>query len=399
MAELTNKQQVVEALRNNNKILLFTHKSPDGDALGSILAMQMALTKLDKEVYAVCNDVTPTVFGFLPEIKKINQDYGGRRDFVLSVDTSKIKPEKIMYKTSNGKLDIIITPKKGKFDKKMVSFSDGGFNSDLVVVLDMPDIERIGPAFDQNSELFYELPVVNIDHHAGNSHFGKINLVDLTATSTSEILVGVFEALAQDAKFIDENIATALLCGIITDTNSFQNANTTPKSLTVAAQLVASGGHQQDIIRNIYKTKPLSTLRLWGKILSNLHDEKDHRFVWSELYKKDFLEVGASETESSGVVDDLLKTASGVDFALLLSEKNGDVHGSLRSTSAATNVQEIAKLFDGGGHPMAAAFQINNTSLLKVSSNIIQKLREYQRDRDHSTKLQADEAAPVMEAE
>jgi phosphoesterase RecJ-like protein len=259
-------------------------------------------------------------------------------------------------------------------------------------------MERIGPAYEKNSQLFYELPVINIDHHAGNSHFGKINLVDLTATSTSEILVSVMEALAGDPKFIDEEIATALLTGIITDTNSFQNANTTPKSLTVAAQLVACGGRQQDIIKNIYKTKPLSTLRLWGRVLSNLHDEKDYKFVWSEIYKKDYLDVAASEAESSGVVDDLLKTASGIDFALLLSEKNGDVHGSLRSTSPATDVSQVAKLFDGGGHPMAAAFQLSSTTLLESSARVIQRIREYQRERDKTTKLQASDSVESISA-
>ncbi|HLC44069.1 MAG TPA: DHHA1 domain-containing protein, partial [Patescibacteria group bacterium] len=233
--------------------------------------------------------------------------------------------------------------------------------------------------------VFYEVPVVNIDHHAGNDQFGKINWVDITATSTSEILVSVLEALTGDPKFIDEDIATALLTGIITDTNSFQNNNTTPKSLTVAAQLVAFGGRQQDIIKYIYKTKPLSTLRLWGRALSNLRDERADRFVWTQLYKKDYLEVGAAETESSGVIDELLKTAAGVDFALLLSEKNGEVHGSLRATNKNVDVSAIAKLFNGGGHPMAAAFQIDNSSLEQSGVMIVQKIKDYQSSQQAKT--------------
>jgi phosphoesterase RecJ-like protein len=291
-----------------------------------------------------------------------------------------------MYKVRDNHLDIIVTPKDGRFDPKMVSFPSGGFNYEAIIVLDSPDLERLGPVYENNTEVFYEIPVINIDHHAGNNHFGKINLVDLTSTSTAEILVSILESLTGDAKFITEEIATSLLTGIIADTNSFQNANTTPKSLTVAAQLVAAGGRQQDIIKSIYKTKPLSTLRLWGRALSNLHDEKEYCFVWSELYKNDFLEVGASENESGGVIDELLKTASGADFALLLSEKNGDVHGSLRSTNPATDVTEIAKLFDGGGHPMAAAFQMPGTTLSESSNMIIQRIRELQQEKDQSSK-------------
>lgn len=377
--ELGSKQQVVEIIKKSQKILLLTHKNPDGDAIGSILALTLSLQKLGKEVTAVCNDTPGELFKFLPRIDLLSKVFSGSRDFVITLDTSKVKADKIMYKSAEGKLNIYVTPLEGKFAKEMLSSTEGGFCYDAIIVLDCTDLERLGAIYENNPEIFYEVPVVNIDHHAGNDNFGKINFVDLTATSTSEMLVSILESVTGDPKFIVEDIATLLLCGIITDTNSFQNTNTTPKSLTISAQLVASGAKQQDIIKNIYKTKPLSTLRLWGRALSNLHDERDHSFVWTELYKKDYLEVKASETESSGVIDELLKTASGVDFALLLSEKNGDVHGSLRSTSQTKDVSEIARLFNGGGHTMAAAFQINNTSLEKSSSLIIEKVKDFQK--------------------
>ena len=375
---MSPKQQVVDVLKNSQKILLLTHKNPDGDAVGSILGLYFSLIKMGKDAIAVCADVPSTVFDYMPGVKEISQNFASGRDFVISVDTSTVKADKIMYKMIDNKLNIIVTPKGGRFSKEMLSCCDGNFHYDAVVVLDSTDLERVGDPYEKHPELFYDVPVVNIDHHAGNDFFGKVNLVDLTATSTSEILVSVLEALTGDPKFMNEEIATSLLTGIITDTNSFQNTNTTPKSLTVAAQLVAFGGRQQDIIKYIYKTKPLSTLRLWGRALSSLRDEKMHKFVWTQLYKKDYLEVGAAETESSGVIDELLKTASGVDFALLLSEKNGDVHGSLRSTNKSKDVSEIAKLFGGGGHPMAAAFQINGTSLEASSDSTIQKIKEYQ---------------------
>ena len=379
MAELSPKQQVVDILKNNQKFLILTHKDPDGDAIGSMLSLALSLNRLGKEVFAYSGDSLPSVYNYLPKLDTISNDFNGKRSFIISLDVSSVKADKIMYKVLDNKLEIIVTPKDGQFEEKMVSFPKGGFNFDAVIVLDSTDLERLGSVYDEHSEIFYEVPVVNIDHHAGNNHFGKINLVDLTATSTSEILVSLIESLTGDPKFFDENIATALLTGIITDTNSFQNTNTTPKSLTVAAQLVAAGADQQGIIKNIYKTKPLSTLRLWGRALANLHDEKDYKFVWTGIYKKDYLEVGASEPESTGLIDELLKTAAGMDFALLLSEKNGDVHGSLRSTNHTKDVSEIAKLFNGGGHAMAAAFQLNGTNLMDSSNMIIEKIKEYQR--------------------
>jgi len=381
--ELTPKQQVVEALRSSKNFLILTHKNPDGDALGSMLALYLTLRRLEKNVTVVSLDALPSVFSFLPSIDQIEKSFAGSRDFVISVNTSEVSADKIMYKVHEGRLDVVITPKRGQFSSGLVSFPKGGFNFDAIVVLDSPDLERVGKLYEENADIFFEVPVINIDHHAGNDHFGKINFIEITATSTAEILVSIIESLTGDPKFFDENIATNLLTGIITDTNSFQNTNTTPKSLTVAAQLVALGGRQQEIIKNIYKTKSLSTLKLWGRGLSNLHEEKEYSFIWSTVSKNDYLETGALADESSGLIDELLKTASGVEFALLLSEQDGDVHGSLRATGPTHDVREIATLFDGGGHSAAAGFQINDTTLEESKDKIINKIKSFQRDKQN----------------
>lgn len=385
--ELSPKQQVTERVNKAQKILLLTHKNPDGDALGGLLAMHSFLSKRGKEVMAVCNDVVPDVFSFLPNYDKISQNFAGNRDFVISVDIGKIKADKIMYKVKEDKLNIIITPEKGEFTKDMISFDKGGSNFDLIIVLDCTDLERIGSPYEKNADLFYSTPIINIDHHAGNDYFGQVNLVELTATSTCEILVSILEALSPNKSPFDEEIATMLLTGIITDTGSFQNANTTPKSLTISAQLVASGAHREEIIKKIYKTRALSTLRLWGKVLANIHDEKGDGFVWSSLSKDEFIQAGAKIDEASGVIDELLKTVSGVDFVLLLTERNSDgkkVHGSLRSVKKGVDVSEVAKIFGGGGHAMAAAFELTDTTLAESTQMIVQRIREKRKETNNS---------------
>ncbi|OQB06725.1 MAG: Bifunctional oligoribonuclease and PAP phosphatase NrnA [bacterium ADurb.Bin212] len=374
--ELSPKQQVVERVREAEKILITTHKNPDGDAIGATLALLLFLKKMGKKVTAVTEDMAPDVFNYLPSFNEVSQNFAGARDFVISVDISKVKADKIMYKVLDDKLNIIITPKNGQFKDSMVSYPAGSFNYDLIIVLDSPDLERMGVIYDKNPDVFFETPVINIDHHAGNDHFGQVNLVDLTATSTSEILVSILEALSPEKSPFNEDIATCLLTGIITDTGSFQNANTTPKSLTVSAQMVAAGARRDEIIKRVYKTRSLSTLRLWGRALVNIHDEKADGFVWSSLSKNDFVQVSANENESGGVIDELLKTVSGAEFVLLLSEKAGGVSGSLRAVEKGMDVSKIAKIFGGGGHAMAAGFEINNTTLEESSPMIIQRIKE-----------------------
>ena len=380
--ELTPKQQTIELVRSAQKILLLSHVNPDGDALGSLLALYLSMKKLAKEVTAVVTDPIPECYQFLPTKEIFTKTFSGTKDFIITVNTNKVKIDKLGYKNfpQENKLNIIITPTSGVFKPEDVNFTSGGYKYDLIIVLDSPDLDRLGPVYDQNTELFYEVPVINIDHHAGNDYFGKVNWVDLTATSTAEILVALLESLSREKPLLDTDVATALLTGIIVDTGSFQNANTTPKSFTVAAQLVAAGARQQEIIKWVFKTKTLSTLKLWGRILANVHQEPE-KFVWSRVSRDDFMTTGAEDSSSSGVIDELLKTAPGIDFAILLSEKGDGLHGSLRSAVSGIDVCAIAKIFGGGGHEAAAAFHLPNGKLADKQDEIIARIKEYQHSK------------------
>ncbi|MBI4175126.1 DHH family phosphoesterase [Candidatus Berkelbacteria bacterium] len=382
--ELTPKQQTVELIKNAERILLVTHTGLDGDAVGSLLALQAALGKFGKDVAVATPDPVPVGLHFLAGAPTITQELSGTQDFVITLDTSQVHVEKLGYKhlADEKKLNIVITPSRGTFRPEHVSFGSGQLKFDLIIVLDTPTIERLGRFFDSHAQFFYETPVINIDHHSGNDFFGKVNWVDLTATSTAEILVALLESLGRDKSLLDPDIATLLLAGIMTDTESFQSTTTTPKSFTVAAQLVAAGARQQEIVQHIYRTKTLSTLRLWGKALTRLQEEPAHRFIWSTVSNDDLKAVHADESELSGVADELLRSASNIDFSLLLSErKGGYLQGSLRSVARGIDVSEIAKLFGGGGQPLAAGFRLPNANVGEVEREVIDRLRAYQEKR------------------
>lgn len=374
--EISPKQQIAELIKSSKNILLCSHVNPDGDSLGSMLALYISLTKLGKSVTAVVSDTVPETFEYLPQIRSIGKNFTGLKDFIISVDLTNSEIDKLGYKKNEAenKLNIVLTPRSGSLSPEDVLFSYGKNKFDLIFVLDSPDFDRLGNIYDENTELFYETPIINIDHHPANDHFGKINWVEITATSTCEILVSLVESLSREKQLLDADVATCLLTGITTDTASFQNTNTTPKSLTIAAQMVAAGARQQEIIQKIYKTKQLTTLKLWGIILSRVVQEPE-KFVYSYIGEDDFSAVGANSDEVRGVIDELLKTVPGIDFALLLVEKNGLVHGSLRATKKTVNVAEVAKLFDGGGHEQASAFQIKDVTLAGVQDEIIKKIR------------------------
>ncbi len=375
--ELSPKQQVTELIRKFNRILVVTHARPDGDALGSLLAMQLALRKLGKDVTAVVRDDVPEMLQFLPGLDGVAKDLAGGRDLVISVDTSKVPVDKLKYNTKDDKLNVIVTPKDGRYEERDVTVRSGSYNFDLIIALDAPDLDRVGSLFEDHPDLFYETPVVNIDHHPSNDYFGAVNLVDLTATSTAETLVGVFEALGES--LIDEDIATCLLTGLVTDTGSFQNANTTPKSLTVSAQLVASGGRQQEIVQHVYKTKPLSTLRLWGRALTRLRYDQPAKLVWSTVSKQDFEETGGTSTDAKNVIDALMSSAPDAEIILLLREGDGKVDGSVRTTKG-VDATQVVGFWNGGGHKGAAGFEFKGT-LEEAEQQVVNQIRNWQLER------------------
>ena len=387
MMELSPKQQAIELIKSARRVLVVSHEDADGDATGSVLALAMILSKLDKEVTAVIAGGVPAPLQFLPNLGLLSDSAALGREFTITLDTSDVEVEKLGYKSADDekKLNIVVSTRSGILEPRHVTLGASVTPYDLIIVLDAPDLDRLGVIYDQDPDLFYSVPVVNIDHHPSNEYYGKVNWIDVTATSTAEMLVALAEALntaVGDAHgLMDADITTALLTGVTTDTGSFQNANTTPKSLTIAAQLVANGARQQEIVRHIFKTKPLTTLKLWGRALTKITAVPVGRFVYSTLTAGDFSEVGAEGEESSGVIDELMKSAPGIDFVMLVTERDSGVHGSLRATDKNADVSTIARIFGGGGHELAAAFHLENTTLERELERIVKKITDYQIQR------------------
>lgn len=373
--ELSPKQQINELVKKSQTILILSNNQLGGDSLGGMLALQRVLTKAEKEVTVVSSVNVDQTLNFLPGIEKVKKDIDGTRDLIIQLDKNKFPIEKLSYNEEENKLNIIITPKNGHIKNDEVKILQGEFKFDLIFVLDTPDVDKIDSLYDKHTELFFETPIVNVDHHAGNEYYGTVNMVDVTATSTCEILVSIIESMG--ANNFDEDVATCLLTGIISDTGSYKNINTTPKSLTISAQMLAAGARQQEIIQNLYKTRPLNTLKLWGKVLSRLEHDKDHRFIYSYVTYDDFKESGAHIDDIRNVMDELLSSTPGSDVVLLLAEHEPTkIAGKLKGING-QDVLAIAEIFGGSGKSQAAGFDIHNSNIEQAIPTVIGKVRDF----------------------
>jgi phosphoesterase RecJ-like protein len=297
---------VAETLRSGDRFLITTHENPDGDALGSMLALKLALEQLGKDVsmYLGGEAPLPAEYAFM------------RLDGLLR----KLPPDA---------------------DER------------VLVAVDCANESRLGP----DAEVLQLAPrVIDIDHHHDNTRFGDLNLIDPRASSTGELLRDIFRKL--DVK-LTPAIAEALYIALVTDTGRFQYTNTTPKALRLAAELVEAGADLHRIFQGVYETVQFAKLKLLARALERAKVYEGGRLVISYLLRDDFHEVGAAEPYSEGIID-FLRAVEGADMAVLIREPPRQTgprrRVSLRASHDELDVSAIARKSNGGGHRQAAGF-------------------------------------------
>jgi nanoRNase/pAp phosphatase (c-di-AMP/oligoRNAs hydrolase) len=342
---LEPQEQFKKFLGESKEILILIPENPSGDAVGSAWALYFFLEKRGALPTIAFSNNLNQKYSYLPKPERILTEITGARDFILQFDTTFNKIANVHTETKDTKLNIHITPEKGTIDPRDFSFVLAKFKYDLIVVIDSSDLLKLGKIYEKNPDLFFEVPVVNIDHRSNNENFGQINLVDVIASSCSEILSNVLENI--DSAAIDKNIADCLLTGIISATDSFQKKNTTPKSLLSAAALMDKGADQQEIVRWLYKTQPLNTLKLWGRAMAKLKWDEKSQLVWSELTLDDFIQSRASINDVPAILEKLQENYSdGKIFVLLYNDTPQTTVAKIK-TASLDLLQLIHKHLDG----------------------------------------------------
>jgi len=280
-----------------------------------------------------------------------------------------VKPE-----FGSDELRISITPEKGSIDPRDFSFIPAKSKYDLIVVLDSPDKETLGKIFEENPDIFYEVPLVNIDHHPNNENFGQVNLVNITASSTAESIFEILEKL--DLNLMDENISNCLLTGIISGTESFQRKNTTPKSLQIAAKLMDNGAKQQEIIRWLYKTQPFNTLKLWGRVMARLNLDKELKLVWSLMTIEDFVQSRSNPNDIPFILEKIKDNYSASNiFMVLYNEKSDIVNGMIKCSDPET-VKKLSGILEGSAKQDIVSFKLEGKNILEAEKETLEKIRK-----------------------
>lgn len=314
----------METALASKHLLITFRKEWNVDAVASALALAAFFEKRGKRVDVVADGfATSKSIAFLPNVARILPRFSHLQKFVISLDVSKSKIDELSYDMEGDKLRINVTAKDGgHYDAADVTTATSEYKYDCIITLDTPDYAALGSLFTKNTELFYHRPVLNVDHDAANEQFGNFNAVDITATSTAECVYSLLKATGEH--FLSEDVATCLLAGIIFKTRSFKTASVTPKTLDISSALVAAGARRDEIVQNLYRTRSLSTLKLWGRALARLKFDPGLKMAWSLLVRQDFIHAGVSEEHLADVIDELMMNSPEAEIVGLLYEQEAE---------------------------------------------------------------------------
>jgi phosphoesterase RecJ-like protein len=308
---------IINEIKKADTIVLLSHLAPDGDALGTLTGMYKALKKLGKEVYAFIDDQLPDLYSFLPNIDKIS--------FPFDVE------------------------------------------ADLALIFDCAEKGRLGAA----EKFLQSCPVTaNIDHHISNTLYAKLNYVDTNAAATAEIAYQIVKLLGLD---FDKEMATSFYTAILTDTGGFTYESTTSMTHHIAGDLINNGADFTLVAEKVFNSLKFNKAKLLGRALNSLTLYKDGLVSYMEILKRDFEETGTDLSHLENIIT-YGRNIEGVEVAVLLVEKDGEVKISLRSKNR-VDVNKIASFFGGGGHVRASGCTIKG-SIEEARGKILGKIFE-----------------------
>ncbi|MCA9919618.1 MAG: bifunctional oligoribonuclease/PAP phosphatase NrnA [Anaerolineales bacterium] len=322
------EKAIFTAVQQANKILVITHVGPDGDALGSITAVGVALRQMGKQATLLCDDPVPERFSYLPLADQIQ-------------------------------------PPNAQRDTKY----------DLLIAVDCGDETRMGQSY---ASLPDEIStVINIDHHVTNTYFGDIQHVVPEAVSATEILYDLFK---HNGLTITTDLAMCLLTGVVTDTLGFRTVGVTAKTLRIASELIDAGADLPLITMQGLSIKPFSTAQLWQIGLNNMRLEEG--LIWTKIDNAQREAIGYNNTSTGGLVNFLGNVNRAAMSAVLLEMGDGTVRVGFRCNPP-YSVSELALNLGGGGHPLAAGCSLDGP-LDKAEALVVAMAKETIRQQQSS---------------
>jgi bifunctional oligoribonuclease and PAP phosphatase NrnA len=314
--------RIINQLLSSNHVLLASHTNPDGDAVGSTIAMGLLLAAIDKKITLYNESSIPVVYRFLPGVEMIENSINNANDF------------------------------------------------DTAIILDCSNLQRIGTA----ASMINDIPtIINIDHHISNSQFGSFQLIDTSASSTAEI---IYRLIKKMGVAIDKTIATSIYTGILTDTGSFRFSNTNQAAFAICQEMVEKGVDPSDVAQHVYGRYSIGRIKLLNLALDSIEIFHNGKLSIMTVTQEMLSKTGTRTEDIDGLIN-YARRIEDVKIAALIHEKQNGSHNSKGSkpfhvslrSDGTVDVAAFAAFFGGGGHATAAGFEAQSV-LAEIKSSI-----------------------------
>ena len=339
---LSARQQIVDKIKDSSNILVTVSNNPSVDELSAALGLTLMLNKIGKHATSVFSGDIPPAITFLDPEKTFENTVDSLRDFIIALD--KEKADHLRYKVDGDVVKVFITPYRTTISEADLDFSQGDYNVELVLALGVTDGEHLDKALEAHGRILHDATVATVSAGGEVSNLGSIDWRDETASSLSEMLVSISEAIKGDKTLLDEQTSSALLTGIVAATDRFSNEHTSSKVMTMAAQLMAAGANQQLIAAKLEDAHEITS------DIPTSSDDKNSDGT-TNLSEGESTKVAQKPTENEKPAKE-----KGNDGALAIShEKEGDLEEVSKETTA-ENTDDAARLAE---EKLAAELQTN----------------------------------------
>ncbi len=374
---LTLAAQARAHIERAGHILVVTREHPSVDALASLCAMSHLLERLGKTFELVVPMATlPTLPPFLTATHALRTTPSTHRGLKIRLDARQVPVADLSYDLVNGYLEILVNPKQGSWTTRDVRIEPGDEAIDLIIALDVPDRASCGTLSREDADLFQRIPTLNIDCDPQNEAWGSLNLVDVQAAATTEILTRLADGWEPVPVSIDGAFATALLTGIIARSRGFRSHRVSPKTLAVSASLVERGAAREAIVHGLWRTRTVQELKLWGHALARLDSDPSIGLFWTHVTPEDEIATDAGYSSPlDGIMEELIAYAPDAKLFLLCVQRGPDVHATLHAVAPYSAVDGV-RAFQGTGSPERAECVLPNQQVTEATKRIAEHLTQ-----------------------
>ncbi len=369
----SNYEQFLQIIERAKQPIILLAEQAHVDDFVAAFSIASLMAKMQKTITIVTEKGrAPQSLSFLKHTPIIKNDLEHVRKMTLQVDLKQTKVDQLSYEIKENALHIHLTPKSGEWRNEDVSVSTDGYKYDLIITIGLQNLESLGELFTKYSHFIFDTPIINIDHQTTNEHFGQINLVDIRAVSNTEVCFDIMKKI--DESLIDQETATHLLTGMISKTKSFRADHVTPRTLKLAGDLIALGARREEIVENLYKTKTVETLRLWGRALARLKSSMKNEIVWSMVTRQDFVSAGAEDVSAEDVVEELMMNSPNAKIGVLFFELPNKQIKAVIQTNHPFDALYLGAPFRASGTKERAIIHPSHKEIVQAEKAVIQHI-------------------------